>query len=182
MALLESLDIPLQSPFIPFSLKDTKGALIEGNKLFGSHGLLVVFTCNHCPYAIAVWSRLIHLAQEIKTWGIETVAINPNIHPDYPEDNPSEMAKKINEWGIPFPYLIDDSQEIAKKYQAQCTPDLYLFDDHKTLFYHGRIDDNWKDETKVTKQELKAACAALRDAKPFGDKQMPSMGCSIKWK
>ena len=92
------------------------------------------------------------------------------------------MREKIKEWQITFPYLIDEAQEIAKTFQAQCTPDLYLFDSGGKLVYHGRFDDNWKDEKSVKKQELKEAIENLIGGKPISSKQNPSMGCSIKWR
>ncbi len=182
MALVESLDIPLGSPMPKFDLPDTEGKTFSSAKVAGLKGLLVAFTCNHCPYAIAIWPRLIALSKEAKKWGVKTVAINPNIHPDYPDDAPDMMHNKIHEWGIPFPYLIDETQDVARAFKAQCTPDLYLFDSNHNLAYHGRLDDNWKDESKVTCEELKEAIANLATGKRPNTKQFPSMGCSIKWK
>ncbi len=158
------------------------GTLFQSTRMKGPKGLLVIFTCNHCPYAKAVWPRTIELAQMAKTLGINTVAINPNIHPDYPEDAPTVMKAKIKEWKIPFPYLIDESQGVARAYKAQCTPDIYLFDSAERLVYHGRIDDNWQDASKVTKEELRAALTNLAGGKPVDRKQHPTIGCSIKWR
>ncbi|MEX2116856.1 MAG: thioredoxin family protein [Bacteroidota bacterium] len=179
---IESIDVPLGTVMPTFDLKDPfdKSATLE--KLIGPKGLLIIFTCNHCPYARAVWPRSIRLANFAKGLGINTVAVNPNIHPDYPDDAPEVMEEKIKEWNIPFPYLIDASQNVAAEYKAQCTPDIYLLDKGKRLVYHGRIDDNWQDEAMVTKQELKEAIANLAEAKSINGKQFPSMGCSIKWR
>jgi peroxiredoxin len=185
MALLESIKIPLGTIMPEFILKDPSGKEYKGRELFGDEkhrGLLVAFTCNHCPYAIAVWPRLIRLAQYAKGMRINTVAINPNINPDYPEDSPQEMKKKIKELGIDFPYLVDETQETAKAFKAQCTPDIYLFNQKKELIYHGRIDDNWQDEGSVTREELKEALNKHASGLPLEVKQMPSMGCSIKWR
>ncbi len=182
MALVESLKISLGKKMPEFELKDPHGKVYKSGLLFGKKGLLVAFTCNHCPYAIAVWPRLVRLVSYAKSLGMNTVGINPNIHPGYPEDAPDKMKGKIKEWGITFPYLIDDTQEIAKTFQAQCTPDLYLFDSNHNLVYHGRFDDNWKDETKVQKEELKEAIECLAHGKPISPNQYPSMGCSIKWR
>lgn len=182
MALLESLDIALGTAMPAFELRDAYNNVHTGEKQYGSKGLLIVFTCNHCPYAKAVWPRLIRLSHYAKPLGINVVAVNPNINPDYPEDSPGEMKKKIKEWGIPFPYLIDESQDIARAFKAQCTPDPYLFDASKKLVYHGRIDDNWQDESKVRQQELKNAISSLAEGKPIASEQYPAMGCSIKWR
>ena len=182
MALVESIPVAIGTKMPAFELKDPNHQLYKSSDLFGSKGLLVAFTCNHCPYALAIWPRLIELSKHAAKQGINTVGINPNIHPNYPEDAPERMKEKIKEWGIAFPYLVDDTQEIAKEFKAQCTPDLYLFNQNHELVYHGRIDDNWKEPQKVTKQELKAAIDALASGKPTAQKQYPSMGCSIKWR
>jgi peroxiredoxin len=181
MALLESINIPLGTIMPDFELKDPSGKIYRSRNLTGD-GLLVAFTCNHCPYALAVWPRLIRLAKHARACGIPTVAINPNIHPDYPQDAPPEMAKKIREWGIAFPYLIDETQDVARTFKAQCTPDIYLFDRENKLIYHGRIDDNWQNEAHVTREELKAAIDAYAAREPIPSAQKPSMGCSIKWR
>lgn len=182
MTLLESIDIPLGTAMPGFELKDPDGKAYQSDHLFGEKGLLVVFTCNHCPYALAVWPRIIRLSKDAARLGIHAVAINPNIHPNYPDDAPQKMKEKIREWGIPFPYLVDETQEVARAFKARCTPDIYLFDKGKELAYHGRVDDSWKDETKVTRQELKEAIESLASGKPISKEQHPSMGCSIKWR
>lgn len=182
MALLESVLIPLGTEMPCWNLKDPYGKSYAGETLFGEKGLLVVFTCNHCPYAVAVWPRLIRLAAHAKTLGIETVAINPNINDHYPEDAPVRMKEKIKQWQIPFPYLVDESQDVARSFLAQCTPDIYLFDAAKQLVYHGRIDDNWQDEAKVKKEELRDAIESLAAGDPVSEDQRPTMGCSIKWR
>lgn len=182
MALVHSVDQPIGSPLPAFELKDSVGRSFRSQELLGHKGLLVVFICNHCPYAKAQWPRLIRLAEEFAGQGIGTVAINANIHPDYPDDAPPRMAELIAELNIPFPYLVDDSQQVARGFRAQCTPDPYLYDGQGRLFYHGRIDDNWKDEGAVARHELREAMAALVAGEQPPAQQRPSMGCSIKWR
>lgn len=182
MSLVNSKNIELGSPIPPFRLQDTSGKIFLSGDVFGKKGLLIAFTCNHCPYAVAIWPRLIQLSKFGKEIGINTLAINPNIHPDYPEDSPLHMEIKIREWAIPFPYLVDDTQSVAKDFDAQCTPDLYLYDAKTNLYYHGRLDDNWKNPLKVKREELKNAMIALAEGKPAPQIQHASMGCSIKWK
>lgn len=165
-----------------FELAETNGQKIKLSTYRPKTGILIVFTCNHCPYAQAAWPILLTLAKKYQRKGIEFMAINPNNEKTYPEDSFAEMKKKAAEWQLTFPYLRDETQEIAKKYQAQCTPDIYLLDRNKKLFYHGRVNDNWKDSTRVTRNDLDDALNRLY----VGDKppveQFPSMGCSIKWK
>ncbi len=182
MALLESILIPLATTMPEFEINDPSGKSYKGSEHFGERGLLVAFTCNHCPYALAVWPRLIRLAKYARGMKINTLAINPNIHPAYPDDSPAKMKEKIKERGIDFPYLVDESQSVAKSFRAQCTPDIYLFDKDKKLVYHGRIDDNWQDESKITREELKEALNDYASGKGVSSTQRPSMGCSIKWK
>ena len=182
MALIESVLVPLGSKMSKFELKDPHGKKYASEQLYGERGLLVCFTCNHCPYAKAVWPRFIKIAQAARRAKINAVAINPNIHPDYPEDSAEKMLEKIKELGIDFPYLVDETQAVADSFKAQCTPDVYLFNAKHELVYHGRIDDNWQDESKVTREELKEALNNLAAGRPISKDQKPSMGCSIKWR
>ena len=182
MALLESVKIPLGTSMPGFELKDPFGKLYKSSEFFGERGLLVVFTCNHCPYALAVWPRVVRLAQYGKGMRLNTVAINPNINPDFPDDAPDKMILKVKELGIDFPYLVDETQQVADAFRAQCTPDIYLFGKDKKLVYHGRIDDNWKNENAVTREELKEALNNMAAGRAVDPKQNPSMGCSIKWR
>lgn len=179
---VNSKELSLGERMPTFELKDPEGKIYKSDSLFGKKGLLVAFTCNHCPYALAIWPRLIRLAAEAREMGIATVGINPNIHPSYPEDAPEKMKLKIKEWSIPFPYLVDETQAVARAFDAQCTPDLYLYDARQKLVYHGRLDDNWQDEKKVTRQELKEAVQALAEGHAISKSQHHSMGCSIKWR
>ena len=182
MALLESIKVPLGSPIPSFELKDPAGKVYKSEGLFGERGLLVFFTCNHCPYAQAVWGRVIALGNYAKGMRVNAVAINPNINPDFPDDSPAKMREAIKQPGIPFPYLVDEDQAVALAFKAQCTPDIYLYNKNKELVYHGRIDDNWKDEEAVTREELKEAMNNMAAGRPQEKRQYPSMGCSIKWK
>jgi len=167
-------------------MPDMKLGNVDGQELrlrdqTGRNGLLVAFTCNHCPYALAVWPRLIRHAAAFRRKGVNTVAVNPNIHPDYPEDSITAMKEKIAARGIDFPYLADTTQQVARAFDAQCTPDLYLFDMDGKLYYHGRMDDDWKDEARVTQEELMPAVDAMLAGQPAPRPQYPTIGCSIKW-
>jgi len=181
MALVASIHVDLGWQMPDVTLNDSKGKAHALKDCMGENGLVVAFTCNHCPYAIAVWPRLVRHSKVLREKGINMVAINPNIHPDFPEDSIPAMQEKLAEWGIDFPYLADETQEVAKAFEAQCTPDLYMFDKHGKLYYHGRIDDYWKDETKVTAEELLPAADALAAGESAPKVQHPTIGCSIKW-
>ncbi|HCS12489.1 MAG: thioredoxin family protein [Zetaproteobacteria bacterium CG06_land_8_20_14_3_00_59_53] len=182
MALVASIHVNPGWALPDMELQTAAGENVRLPDIMGENGLLVAFTCNHCPYAIAVWPRLIRQSATLRGMGVNTVAVNPNIHPDYPEDSMPAMQEKIAEWGIDFPYLADVSQDVARRFDAQCTPDLYLFDKHGKLYYHGRIDDSWKDEAGVKQQELLPAAEAMAAGRPAPQPQHPTIGCSIKWK
>lgn len=178
MVLLRSTLVPLGSPIIPFSLPATDGNVYSPSSFAGKKVLVILFTCNHCPYAQALEGRLLEFQKKYLPENVQVVAINSNDAENYPDDNFEEMKKKE----YPFPYLYDETQEVARAYQAQCTPDIYVYDSEQRLAYHGRFDDNWQNEAGVTSHDLEdAVVALLRKEKP-ADMQYPSMGCSIKWK
>ncbi len=181
MALVASIHVDSGWLMPDMKLGDVDGQELRLRDQTGRNGLLVAFTCNHCPYALAVWPRLIRHAAAFRRKGVNTVAVNPNIHPDYPEDSITAMKEKIAAWGINFPYLTDTTQQVARAFDAQCTPDLYLFDMDGKLYYHGRMDDNWKDEARGTQEELMPAVDAMLAGQPAPRPQYPTIGCSIKW-
>jgi peroxiredoxin len=154
-----------------FSLKDFKK-----NK-----PLVVVFICNHCPYVKAVEDRLIILGLDLQKLGIPMLAICSNDENNDPADRLENLRKRAEEKRYPFPYLHDKSQEAAKKFGALCTPDYFVYDKNLKLAYRGRLDDAWKDASKVTRRELFEAVKFLNDGQPAPEQQTPSMGCSIKW-
>lgn len=182
MTLLESDQVKIGANAPAFDLPATDGNNHSLNSFKNAEGLVVIFTCNHCPYAKAAWPLLVELYKEFKDKGIAFVGINPNDEEQYPEDSFDHMQKKVKEWNINFPYLRDKSQEIAKKYNATCTPDIFVYDKDRKLYYHGRINDNWQDTSKVTREDLKIALNFLLSGDPPPQNQIPSMGCSIKWK
>ena len=181
MSLTESEHLQANWKAPDFELFDTTGKLHVLNDLIGPKGLVLVFTCNHCPFAKAIWPRLIDMQVYYKSLGISFVAINPNINPAYPQDSPQNMFNLIQELSLPFPYLVDTNQEVAKLYQAKCTPDIYLIQANKILFYHGQLDDCWKDKNLVSRHDLKENIELLLKNLPAKKDQKPSVGCSIKW-
>lgn len=163
-----------------FNLPDTLGKNVSIED-FDSELLIIVFTCNHCPYAKAVEERLIKLGKEYKN-DVDFVLISSNDSENYPEDSPKKMAERHTEKGYPFPYLYDETQEVAKAYSAVCTPDIFLYNEDRKLEYRGRIDDNWQNPEQVEREELKMAIEAVLNGKTIDFEQKPSMGCNIKWK
>ena len=150
--------------------------------LFQNSSILVVmFTCNHCPYVQAYENRLINLQKEYKDKGVSFIAINVNDEINYPEDSFENMKKRAKEKNYNFPYLRDKSQETAKTFGASFTPEIFVFDQERTLQYHGRIDDNWQEPDKVTKQNLKEAIEAILTNKPIERRETQAIGCTVKW-
>ena len=179
---VESFSVPIGSNIIPFDLPatDAKNYSVESFKT--ATALVIVFSCNHCPYAKAAWPLLIKMAGEFKNKGVALVAINPNDEKQYPEDSFNQMKKRVLDWHINFPYLRDESQEVAKAYKAACTPDVFVYDSGRKLYYHGRINDNWQNPQQVKSEDLKDALNSLLLGNPPPQPQYPSLGCSIKWK
>ena len=141
-----------------------------------------MFICNHCPYVKAVEDRLIRLAREFEAKGVQLVGVCANDAENYPDDAFDALAARWRERGYGFPYLHDEAQDVARAFGAVCTPDIFVFDEDRRLAYRGRIDDSWKDESRVTRRELAEAVEALVAGKRTSPQQRPSMGCSIKWR
>lgn len=176
---------PAAAPGMPcpdFSLPDVFGVSRRRDEVLAGKANLVVFFCNHCPYAKAVEARLIALQQELGPAGLRTVLICSNDPADYPEDAPAALRARAEARAYPFPSLIDDSQQVARAFDAACTPDPYLFDARLRLVYRGRIDDNWKRPEAVTRQELRDAVVATLAGTAPASTQHPSLGCGIKWR
>lgn len=181
MALTYSQSIPFGQKAPDFSLPgiDEKTYTLADFK--DKKALVIVFMCNHCPYVQACWERLISLQKEFGPNGVQLVGINSNDETAYPYDSFEKMKEFAKQKGQNFPYLRDALQQVAKAYCAVCTPDIFVYDEKLGLAYHGRLDDNWQDESKVTKHELADALAAIVQGKKPSPEQNPSMGCSIKW-
>jgi thiol-disulfide isomerase/thioredoxin len=182
MAETESKKLPLETDLPDFNLIGTDGGM-NAPRDFATYKVLVVaFLCNHCPYAKAAIPKLIKLQEKYLEQGVIFLGINANDPEDYPEDDLEHMTKYAQEWGMNFTYLVDETQHVAKSFGAVCTPDIFVYDRDRKLAYHGRIDDNWKDETRVTQHDLQDAIEALLIGTAPRSAQHPSMGCSIKWR
>lgn len=182
MSLLESIDVPLGTIAPDFQLKGVDGNEYSLDDFRERSILVIVFMCNHCPYVQACIERLITLQRDFIDHGVRFIGINPNDALDVPEDDFEAMKVFARERDMNFPYLRDETQQVAKAYKAVCTPDVFVYDDQRTLQYHGRIDNNWRDISKVTSQDLRVALEAIINHKKVDSSQLPSMGCSIKWK
>lgn len=147
-----------------------------------SKALVVVFSCNHCPYVQAYEDRMTALQQEFKGQGVQFVVINSNDAVNYPDDNFENMVVRAEKKKFNFPYLRDEDQRVAKAYGATHTPHLFVFDAARKLAYTGKIDDNWQDPRAVKKQFLREALSALVQGKKPAEPETFAIGCTIKWK
>jgi len=182
--------MPIQTPIcdfgkkaLPFELKSTDNKIISLNDIKGENGTLIMFICNHCPYVKAVTKDIVHDCEELKKIGINSVAICSNDSDNYPEDSFENMIKFSKNNNFNFPYLIDETQKVAKTYNATCTPDFFGYNKNLELQYRGRMRE-LKNLIPVRDSEsdlLKAMKQIYETGKGPKD-QIPSAGCSIKWK
>jgi len=182
MALTESRDLELGMPCPDFRLRSVDGKTCARDDFREKPVLVVLFICNHCPYVQAVEDRIIALNREYASRGVQLVGICANDPTDYPDDRPERLLERWRRKGYGFPYLVDESQDVARAFNAVCTPDIYVFDRDRRLAYHGRIDDDWQNPSRVTRRELAAALDALLAGREPSHEQVHSIGCSIKWK
>lgn len=171
-------DLPIANPDV--HRKDSANRTLQD---FGDAGVLVVvFTCNHCPYAKHVEAPMIRLAREYAERGVAFVAISSNDPTHYPDDSFESMAERARSKDFPFPYLFDETQEVAKAYGAVCTPDVFVFDSDRKLAYTGRFDASSPGRGTATGEDLQTALDQLLESGEVTIPQHPSMGCNIKWK
>ncbi|MCX6733783.1 MAG: thioredoxin family protein [Candidatus Peregrinibacteria bacterium] len=182
MALIESTAVTLESAAPSFSLQGVDDKQHSLADFQDANILVMIFMCNHCPYVQACIDRLITLQGEFSERGVRFIGINSNDSTDYPADSFEAMKIFSSERNMNFPYLFDETQDVARVYGAVCTPDIFVYDAERMLRYHGRIDNNWKDESKATTHELSDALAKMIEGEVPQEVQHPSMGCSIKWK
>ena len=165
-----------------FTLPATDGRSYALADVRGPHGTLVAFICNHCPYVQAIHERLVRDARELQALGVGVVAISSNDAVAYPQDSFDAMRRVAIEWGLPFPYLYDESQQVARAYGAVCTPDFFGYDAGLKLRYRGRLDSSGKSVQPGAARELFEAMRAIAAGEPAPAEQNPSIGCSMKWK
>ncbi len=171
------------TPAPAFELPATDGRRYSLDELKAPKGTLVVFMCNHCPHVKAVIDRLIRDARELKDLGVNTVAISSNDVAAYPADSFDNMRRWAEEKRFPFPYLYDESQAVARAYGAVCTPDFFGYDADLKLQYRGRLDASKRDAAPPdAKRELFEAMRQVAETGQGPAEQVPSMGCSIKWR
>jgi len=181
MAAKESTMLALGTVAPEFSLPDPDGtvhALADHAAVF-----LVMFICNHCPYVKHVRAELARLGNDYLPRSVAVYAINSNDASTYPGDSPAKMKEEAVAWGYEFPYLVDAGQDVARAYRAVCTPDFFIFDAGKRLVYRGQLDASRpSNDTPVTGVDIRAALESVLGGTEVSAEQIPSIGCSIKWK
>ena len=183
MARTPSTMVPLGTAAPDFRLPATDGSFVARDDFKGAPALLVMFTCNHCPFVVHVRDALSDLVRGWMARGVAVVAIASNDAERYPQDGPQAMAEAKLRHDLPYPYLFDASQAVALAYHAACTPDFFLHDKDLRLVYRGQLDASRPgNDVPVTGGDLgRAIDALLAGASPLVD-QRPSMGCNIKWR
>tara|TARA_B100001057_G_scaffold493784_1_gene589011 strand:- start:2733 stop:3287 length:555 start_codon:yes stop_codon:yes gene_type:complete len=182
--------MPIETPICDFGQKandfkliSTDNKILSLNDVRGEHGTLIMFICNHCPYVKAITKELVEDCTELNKIGINSVAICSNDFVNYPEDSFDKMIKFSKDHKFNFPYLHDEKQEIAKAYGAVCTPDFFGYNKNLELQYRGRLRElkNFFAVKDGESDLLKAMREVAQTGKGPED-QIPSAGCSIKWK
>lgn len=178
----DRLPLGAAAPEAAVQMETTAGNKVSIAGLKGAKGTLVVFTCNHCPWAKAWEKRIAATGNAALEKGFGVVAINPNDPGKQPEDNLDGMKTRAKDLGLAFPYAVDATSGIAKAFGATKTPEVFLFDAAGKLVYTGAVDDNSEKPAEVKQKYLEDALAQVAAGKPVANKETKALGCSIKWR
>lgn len=166
-----------------FTLQDFDGRSFTMSEHMGEKGLLIMFICNHCPYVKAIADRLAEDTVVLISEGVNVIAVMSNDYRDYHEDSPEHMKKFSKQYDFKFPYLIDEDQAVGQAYDAICTPDFFGFNKDGELQYRGRLDDvRMNGNADGRTPDLLNAMRQIAETGQGPKDQIPSMGCSIKWR
>ena len=165
-----------------FNLTNIDGKRYSLSSFDEKKALIIIFSCNHCPYVQAYEGRIKQIQEDYKDRGVTIVAINSNEDKGYPEDSFENMQKRAAEQKFNFLYLRDEDQSVARAYDATHTPEIFLFDKERKLAFHGKIDDNWQEPDKAQNHYLKNAIDELLAGKEISVPETFTIGCTIKWK
>lgn len=165
-----------------FNLPGIDGKNYSLSSFDDKQALIIIFSCNHCPYVQAYEDRIKQIQSDYEGKGVSVVAINSNEDKGYPEDSFENMKKRAAERKFNFPYLRDEDQSVARAYDATHTPEIFLFDEDRKLAFHGKIDDNWQEPDRVRNHYLRNALDELLAGKEISVPETFTIGCTIKWK
>lgn len=175
-----NLEIGSSAPdFNLIGIEDKKYSL---DSFKGKKALIIIFSCNHCPYVQAYEDRIIKIQKDYTDKGVVVIAINSNEDINYPDDSFENMKKRAAEKNFNFPYLRDNDQSVARAYDATHTPEIFLVDENSKLAFHGKIDDNWQEPDNVQNHYLLDALEELLAGKEISVPETFTIGCTIKWK
>ncbi len=175
----ETLKTGSQAPAFTLPATDGKTYSLESFTL--KKAVVVIFSCNHCPYVQAYEDRIMEIQKDYSK-DLQIIAISSNEDENYPEDSFEKMKERASMKGFNFPYLHDASQTVAKAYGATHTPEIFLFDSERKMVFHGKIDDNWQDPQSVKSKYLRNAIDELLSGKQISVPETFTIGCTIKWK
>ncbi len=183
MVRLETPVCEFGKPALDFKLPGIDGRNWTLEECRGPRGLLVMFICNHCPFVKAIRERLVRDTRELRALGVHSVAIMSNDTALYEEDSFENMQAVAREFDFPFPYLLDESQAVARAYGAVCTPDFFGYNSELALQYRGRLDASGMEAAPAdAPRDLFDAMRQVAGTGLGPDEQIPSIGCSIKWR
>lgn len=175
------LELGTQAP--EFNLPEPLTGNMVSLSDYAGKPMLIVFTCNHCPYVINLRESFTEFVKTNQEKGLSVIAISANDADKYQDDSPAKMILEAKENGFTYPYLFDESQQTAAAYKAACTPDFFLFDSAHTLYYRGQYDDSRPgNKISATGNDLQEAVDNLLEGKAAPSEQKASLGCGIKWK
>ncbi|MES1209926.1 MAG: thioredoxin family protein [Pseudomonadota bacterium] len=177
-----ALAIGAKLPALATKMKNVDGKLVSIADVGGKAGTLVVFTCNHCPFAKGWEERIVDLGNSYAKKGVGVILINANDPATHEEDGFAEMQTRAKSRGLQVPYVVDETSAVARAFGASVTPEAFLFDRKGKLVYHGAVDDNHKEPDKVQKRYLKDALDAVVAGKPPATPETKGIGCGIKFR
>jgi len=165
-----------------FNLRGIDGKQYSLSSFNSMQALVVIFSCNHCPYVQAYENRIKQIQNDYRAKSVSVVAINSNEDVNYPDDSFENMKKRASEQNFNFSYLRDEDQSVARAFDATHTPEIFLFNKERKLVFHGKIDDNWQEPANVQNHYLKNALDELLEGKEISVPETFTIGCTIKWK
>jgi peroxiredoxin len=176
-----ALQLGAPAPEREVKMRNVDGRELSIADVAGGKGTLVIFTCNHCPWAKAWETRIATLGNTYQQRGIGVIAINANDPANHTDDSFDAMVKRAKERDFKFPYAVDAGSKVARAFGAERTPEVYLFDASGALVYHGTIDDNAEDASSVRQHFLRDALEAVASGQPVTVKETKALGCTIKF-
>lgn len=177
-----ALALGAEAPMRTHRMRGVDGQQVSIASVAGQHGTLVIFTCNHCPWAQAWESRITALGNTYRERGVGVIAINSNDAEEFPADGFEPMRERARAAGMRFPYVVDETSGVARAFGATRTPEAFLFDGRGRLVYHGAIDDNAHQPDQVQHHYLRDALEAVIAGRPIAEGETRFLGCTIKFR